>query len=355
MVGWLRGPTTETARVDALAGLMEERIQVTTDDEGIVSFNVRWPNASMAYQLVDKAMRNFLEHRRVSEISAIEDSIAILDRSVGEIEAQVNMTIAELRRRERGAPTPRRQVRTPQPVPAGQVSPPLPTGPSAESTVRLARLKSALELRQQEIVRLSEARAQQMAETQTNLLAAQTVYTEGHPTVLALRQTMAQLSRESPELAAARREAQTLESEYRLTKHQSQRRNRKRGASASGDVSTCDCHARTHAYGPSSRRAQPRERGRSERTGQSAPEGRNGPAGRRSRARERGSGGTFVVAGGIQTSVQHLATGTAPAPASGPKHADDLRRRVLRQRAPCLRRRPPSRPRQRSDSRSLAG
>ena len=216
MVAWLRGPTTETARVDALAGLMEARIQVTTDGEGIVNFNVRWPNASLAYQITDKAMRNFLEHRRVSEISAIEDSIAILDRSVGEIEAQVNMTIGELRRRERGAPTPRRQVRTAQPVPARQASPPLPTGPSAESTVRLARLKSALELRQQEMARLSEARAQQMAETQASLLAAQTVYTEGHPTVLALRQTMAQLSRESPELAAARREAQTLESEYDL-------------------------------------------------------------------------------------------------------------------------------------------
>ena len=129
MVGWLRGPTTETARVEALAGLMEERIQVTTDDEGIVSFTVRWPNASMAYQLVDKAMRNFLEYRRVSEISAIEDSIAILDRSVGEIEAQVNMTIAELRRRERGAPTPRRQVRTPQPVPRPSGKPPPADGP----------------------------------------------------------------------------------------------------------------------------------------------------------------------------------------------------------------------------------
>lgn len=215
MVGLVRGPATETGRVEALAGLMEERIQVTTDDEGIVSFTVRWPNASMAYQLVDKAMRNFLEYRRVSEASAIEDSIAILDRSVGELETQVNRTIADLRRRER-APTPRRQVRTPPPAPARQVSPPLPAGPSAESTVRLARLKSALEARQQEIVRLSEARAQQMAETQANLLAAQTVYTEGHPTVLALRQTMAQLSRESPELAAARREAETLASEYDL-------------------------------------------------------------------------------------------------------------------------------------------
>ena len=240
MVSWLRGPTTETGRVEALAGLMEERIQVTTDDEGIVSFTVRWPNASMAYQLVDKAMRNFLEHRRVSEISAIEDSIAILDRSVEEIETQVTMTIAELRRRGRPAPTPRRQVRTAQPVPARPASPPLPTGPSAESTVRLARLKSALELRQQEIARLSEARLQQMAEAQARLSAAQTVYTEGHPTVLALRKEMAQLSRESPELTAARREAQTLELEYDLlsTKVSVETENAERARAAMSQLAT---------------------------------------------------------------------------------------------------------------------
>jgi hypothetical protein len=160
-------------------------------------------------------MRNFLEHRRVSETSAIADSIAILDRSVADIEEQVNTTIAELRRRGTRTPTATRQsVRVASPTIVRAAPPPLPPGPSAESTVRLARLKSALELRQQEILRLDALRAQQLAEAQARLSAAQTVYTEGHPTVLALRQAMAQLSRESPELTAARRDAQNLEAEY---------------------------------------------------------------------------------------------------------------------------------------------
>jgi uncharacterized protein involved in exopolysaccharide biosynthesis len=80
--------------------------------------------------------------------------------------------------------------------------------------VRLARLRSALESRQQEIARLDAVRTQQLADAQTKLSAAQTIYTDGHPTVLALRQTVAQLSRESPELAAARRDARSLETEY---------------------------------------------------------------------------------------------------------------------------------------------
>lgn len=153
-------------------------------------------------------MRNFLEYRRLAQTSAISDSIAILDRSVQEMESQVNTTISELRRRNTSRPVA--TVRRTGPVTRAA----LPTGPSAETTVRLARLKSALEVRQQDVIRQDTARAQLLTETQSRLSAAQTIYTEGHPTVLALRKTMAQLSRESPELAAARREAQTLELEY---------------------------------------------------------------------------------------------------------------------------------------------
>ena len=203
---WVRETPSETARLEALAGLLEERVQVTSEaqgSEGIVTFEVRWPDPRVAHQLVEKAMRNFLDYRRTSQTSAIADSIAILDRSVQELESQVNATIAELRRR----PTVIRRT-----VPVRRTA--LPEGPSPETTTRLARLKSALELRQQDVARQDSARAQQLAETQARLSAAQTIYTDRNPTVLALRQTMAQLSREPPELAAARREAQNLEFEY---------------------------------------------------------------------------------------------------------------------------------------------
>src|SRR6185436_8220170 len=89
-----------------------------------------------------------------------------------------------------------------------------PAGPSAQTMVQLSRLKSALEAKQQDIDRMVGSRGQQLSEAQGRLTAALTIYTEDHPTVLALRQTVGQLSRDSPELVAARRDARDLEAEY---------------------------------------------------------------------------------------------------------------------------------------------
>ncbi len=72
------------------------------------------------------------------------------------------------------------------------------SGPSAEATVRLARLRSALEERQQEVARLEGVRTQQLAEAQARLSAALTIYTEGHPTVAALKQTVGRLTGSRP-------------------------------------------------------------------------------------------------------------------------------------------------------------
>jgi uncharacterized protein involved in exopolysaccharide biosynthesis len=207
---WVRESPGEAARLEALAGVLEERIQVVSETEGsdgIVTFTAQWRDPRIAHQLVDKSMHNFLEYRRVTQMSAISDSIVILDRSIQDLESQINTTISQLRRRSTTRPAAIRRT-----GPATRAA--LPTGPSPETTVRLARLKSALELRQQEVMRQDAARAQQLAETQARLAAAQTIYTDGHPTVVALRQAMSQLSREPPELAAARREAQNLELEY---------------------------------------------------------------------------------------------------------------------------------------------
>jgi uncharacterized protein involved in exopolysaccharide biosynthesis len=199
----LRPVPTEDDRIDALAGLIEQRLQVGTSEEGTVSFSIRWPDPQMAYHLVDEAMKSFLEYRRVSETAAITESIAILDRSIATLEAQINETIVQLPRR------PRQRSGTPRPAVAAA-----PSAPSAQTMVQLSRLKSALEARQQDVARMADIRSQQLSEAQSRLTTALTIYTEGHPTVLALRQTVGQLSRDSPELAAARREARELEEEY---------------------------------------------------------------------------------------------------------------------------------------------
>jgi uncharacterized protein involved in exopolysaccharide biosynthesis len=198
----LLGPApTEEERIDALVGLIEDRLQVATGNEGTVTFSIRWPHPQMAYSLVNEAMSSFVEYRRVSETSAIMESIAILKRSAEALEAQITETIAQTPRRPAArAGTRRPLARAP--------------GPSPQATVQLSRLKSELDARQQDIARMAAGRSQQLSEARGRLTAAQTIYTEDHPTVLALRQTVEQLSRDSPELAAARREVRDLQDQY---------------------------------------------------------------------------------------------------------------------------------------------
>jgi uncharacterized protein involved in exopolysaccharide biosynthesis len=196
----LRGPRSEDDRIDALAGLLTDRLQVGTTEQGAVSFFIRWPEPHMARALVDEAMKSFLEYRRVSETAAISESIAILDQSVTDLEEQISETASRL---------PRRPAARPHVARAPTVS-----GPSAKMVVQLSRLKAELDARQQEVARLEGLRFQQLSEAQARLSAAQTVYTDGHPTVTALRREVAQLSRDSQELAAARRQARELETQH---------------------------------------------------------------------------------------------------------------------------------------------
>ena len=210
----LRGPQTEESRLDSMVGLLEQRLKVYATPEGSVTFDLQWPEPQMAYSIVDHSIQNFLQFRRVSETSAIADSIAILDQSVASLETTVTQTIAELPKR-RTTSTVRRSEPTPAPAPAPAVPVVIaPTGPPPDLVRRLARLKADLELSRQNVARLEEAHRLQLTDAQSRLAAAKMVYAEDFPTVIALRQSVAQLTRESPELAAARRDAQSTESEY---------------------------------------------------------------------------------------------------------------------------------------------
>src|ERR1700752_2162422 len=80
VMGLIRPASTEDERIDAMAGLIEQRLMIGTSDEGAVSFFIRWPDAESAFRLVDEAMKSFLEYRRVMETAAITESIGILDK-----------------------------------------------------------------------------------------------------------------------------------------------------------------------------------------------------------------------------------------------------------------------------------
>lgn len=211
---YLRGPQSDDDKADSMVGLLEARLKVFTTPEGSVTFELRWPDPQMAYDIVDHAVQNFLEFRKQSETSAIADSISILDQSVDTLEEKVRQTIAELPKR-RPASAVRRPAE-PAPAPAAAVAAAVvpPQAPPAELVNRLTRMKAEIEARRREVTRLEDLHRQQLSEAQARLAAAKTVYGDDFPTVMALRQAVEQLTRESPELTSLRRDTQAAETEY---------------------------------------------------------------------------------------------------------------------------------------------
>lgn len=211
---YLRGPQSQDDKVDSMVGLLEARLKVFTTPEGSVTFELRWPEPQTAYDIVDHAVQNFLEFRKQTETSAIADSIAILDQSVETLEEKVRQTISELPKR-RPAAVARRPVEPAPAAPAAAVAAVVPVQPPPADLVnRLTRMKTEIEARRREVTRLDDLHRQQLSEAQTRLAAAKTVYGDDFPTVMALRQTVEQLTRESPELTSLRRDTQAAEAEY---------------------------------------------------------------------------------------------------------------------------------------------
>ena len=220
----MRGVPTDAERFEGMIGLLEQRLTVSPGVDGTLTIAVTWPDRQMAYEIVETAVQNFFDNKRVGESSAIVESVGILERYVASKQAEVNATFAELQTEIANRPRP--AIRRPVPVAAKTATPPssVPAAPQTptnssfgivapEKAARLARIKYAIEARRVDIARLDQARATQLNDLQGRLAAALTVYTEDHPTVSSLRQNIATLSSDSGQLMSLRADVQGLERE----------------------------------------------------------------------------------------------------------------------------------------------
>lgn len=81
----LVGRPSREDRMDALVDLLEKRLYVSSAG-GVVVIGVDWPDAETARAIVDAAQRTFLEERRAMDASSVEDTVAILDRRLSDID-----------------------------------------------------------------------------------------------------------------------------------------------------------------------------------------------------------------------------------------------------------------------------
>ena len=198
-------PRTEEEKIEGFVGLLEKNLWVNIS-EGTVTIGIRFPDAQLAYSLVDAAQESFLEARHAAEISTIGDAIVILEnRAVQDREAldKALQRLTELRESRAG----KLGRRAPRRFTSESLGPP-PDKQATELAVQIASKRRA-------IADLEELRRRRMVELETKLQEQRALYSESHPTVQDTLQSLASIRKESPQVAALRQELEPMENELR--------------------------------------------------------------------------------------------------------------------------------------------
>lgn len=218
IVRLVAGPMTEDEKVDAMVGLLEKRLQVSTDQQ-TVTISIDWPDAQMAYLLVDTAQQNFLETRHITEMTAISEALSILEMHASQLQKTVEDGLHELERvrevRRKGtgspeAPPPLAPVETLPQNPIEKIN----AGPSA-TEAELAQVKYLLNSKKRALADLEDFRTRRMSELTAQLQEQKVQYADQHPVVLDTMSRIEALKLDSPQMVQVKGDIDGLEQEYR--------------------------------------------------------------------------------------------------------------------------------------------
>jgi uncharacterized protein involved in exopolysaccharide biosynthesis len=217
LFGKVYGPVSEQDRLEGFVNLLRRRLVVWDDasgrpNDGTVTITVEWPDAQMAFRLVEAAQQGFIEARHIADMSAIAEASSILETHAATwraeaLEAEDGLRKVRVSRRSPGPSTVAAVPLAPRVVPRPREAP----DPEAE------RLTVLLAAKQRVITDLEDLRRRNLADLQRRLAEQRAIYTDRHPYVVSIQQSIDALSQESPQLTTLRQEAKDLEAE--LTKH----------------------------------------------------------------------------------------------------------------------------------------
>jgi hypothetical protein len=192
-----RGVDSAEDPMDATVRRLDKMLRVETDDR-IVTIQIDWPNPEQAYHIVEGALQNFLEARHLQEITAIDEVISLLQGRAATLRDNLEKVVQETSR----VVVVRDRDGTQRAVSA--------QGPPED----LVRLKSMLDAKERAIQDVETFRRTRLADLQAQLDQMRGVYSDAFPGVINLRQEIAALSRESPQIGALREEERQLRNEY---------------------------------------------------------------------------------------------------------------------------------------------
>lgn len=216
----LRGhDESEADQLDALVKRLETKLVVWTSDSAntvggsTVTIAIDWSDAAMACRLVDAAQQAFLAARYAREVTALSESIAILNKHATILKTDVDDAVAGIERmRPSGAEPPKPEGAPSASTPRSRV---LVMQRPAASRPHLEGASSTPEMqaKQRAIDELEDLRRHRLSDLQARLAEARAIYTENHPTIVDLKQSIAALSVESAQVTSLRQEIAELKAE----------------------------------------------------------------------------------------------------------------------------------------------
>jgi hypothetical protein len=213
---------SEAEQLDALVRRLETKLVVWTSDGGntvggsTVTIAIDWSDGPMACRLVDAAQRAFLDARYAREITAVAESIEILRRHTTSLKADIDDAVGGIETMRTATNPPKADVSLPATPGKPRVLSVLrPVAPRAiRPDAEQQQLKVELQAKIVAIDELEDLRRRRLSDLQARLAEARATYTENHPTIVDLKQSIVSLSIESAQVTALRQEAASLKSEY---------------------------------------------------------------------------------------------------------------------------------------------
>jgi hypothetical protein len=197
-------PTHED-QVDNFVYYLREKLWVSTG-EGTVTIGIDFPDANLAYRLVDGAMQNFLEARHAADVSSIAEAITILEGRAEQAQQALTASLQQLQalrdeQEARGGPRVRRSV--------AAARAPAPIDPEA------SRLLVTAQSKRRAVADLEEFRRHRVAELQNRLQEQRANFSENHPAILDIQQSLEAMRHESTQVTVLKRELAPLEAELK--------------------------------------------------------------------------------------------------------------------------------------------
>jgi len=195
------GKPTDDDKLESLVGLLEKKLWVTTGD-GTVIIGIDWPDAEMAYHLVEAAVQNFLETRHAVEVSTIAEAISILEGYAQTAHDSVLVAYDSVKKAKEGKNI-RETLARPAPAPR-----------LAGESQDVAQIKVMILAKRRALADLEQFRQKRLTELQAQMAELRAIYAPAHPAVVSVKQSIDALLRESPQIASLKKEERDLLDEY---------------------------------------------------------------------------------------------------------------------------------------------